>query len=99
MADENIHIEWASIYGANSRQGLVELTVRQGETVITAHFDLPKARDVLKNLTGAIEAALTDELLVRFLTEKIGLTLGQAARALLDFREMRQGSRSVVYPS
>lgn len=91
----NKHIEVGSIYGLKTRQGLVELTVDGA----TTQMDIPKAREVLEMLHGAIEAAISDELLVRFLSEKVGLTVEKAAAALLDFREMRQGSRTTVYPS
>lgn len=93
--DEAVHIEVASIYGARTQQGLVELTVNGKAMQLT----LTKAREIRGMLDGAIEAAVTDELLVRFLTgEKVGLSLAEAANALLDFREMRQGSRGAVYP-
>lgn len=62
-------------------------------------MDLDKAREVRGMLDGAIEAAVTDGLLMRFLTEKVGLDETRAGAALLDFREMRQGSRKVVYPT
>lgn len=90
-----MNIEIASIYGALTRKGLVQLTIDGTETLI----DLPKAREILDMLQGAIEAAVTDELLVRFLTERCELSFEAAAAALLDFREMRQGSRGTVYPS
>jgi len=62
-------------------------------------MDLDKAREVNRMLSEAIEAAVSDELLVRFLTTKIGLDTNKATAALIDFREMRQGSRDRVYPS
>ena len=42
---------------------------------------------------------LSDELIHRFLVEKIGLPPERASAALLDFREMRQGSKDRVRPS
>lgn len=35
----------------------------------------------------------------RFLTEKIGLEPESASAALLDFRELRQGSCEMVHPN
>jgi len=98
-------IQLASIYGAKTKQGLVELLItpideatrQRGETT-KIQMDLPKAREVLGMLSSAIEAAVSDGLLVKFLVERIGLPEEAAARALLDFREMRQGSRETVYP-
>ena len=88
-------IEVASIYGVQTRQGLVELTWN-GEK---AQMTLDKAREIVGMLQGAIEAAITDQLLIQFLMEKIGLPLEAAGRALLDFREMRQGTRATARPS
>ena len=49
-------------------------------------------------LDAAIEAAVSDQLMFTFLTTKIGLSEHQAGAALLDFRELRQGARTVVFP-
>jgi hypothetical protein len=62
-------------------------------------MDLPKAREVLSMLSGAIEAAVSDELMFAFLTTKIRLPEAAAAMALLDLRELRQGSKGTVYPT
>lgn len=86
--------EVASLYGARTRKGLIELTINDRKIQI----DLPKAREIVGMMQGAIEAAISDELLFKFLTERIGLDMDAAARALLDFREMRQGTRGTVYP-
>jgi len=92
---EDTRIELASIVSHRTSRGMVELTVNAE----VAQMDLDKAREVLGMLQGAIEAAITDELLLAFLTsEKVGLDRDSAGRALLDFREMRQGSRGTVYP-
>lgn len=90
----NTHIEIATLLSARTKQGAIELVVNDTKT----QMDLPKAREVLSMLSQAIEAAVSDELIFRFLSEKIGLQEDAAARALLDFREMRQGSRAAVYP-
>ena len=73
---------------------MVELTVNGERTLL----ELPKAREVLSMLSGAIEAAVSDQLLYHFMTEKVGLDQERAAGVLLDFRELRQGSRRAVYP-
>lgn len=88
------HLEIASILSSRTKQGMIELTINGHKT----QMDLPKAREVLGMLSGAIEAAVSDTLLFQFLTQKIGLDDTRAAAALLDFRELRQGSRSTVYP-
>jgi hypothetical protein len=91
---EGTRIEVASILSSRDGEGKVEMMVNT-ETV---QLDLAKAREVRGMLDGAIEAAVSDALLHRFLIDRVGMTAETAARALLDFREMRQGSRSTVYP-
>jgi len=88
-------LEVASILSQRTKQGLVEMTLGREKV----QMDLDKAREVLGFLHGAIEAAVTDQMLFAFLTEKVGLTPDSASAALLDFREMRQGSRDTVYPT
>ena len=46
---------------------------------------------------GTILSARTHEGMV--LTTKVGLPHEAAARALLEFRELRQGSRKTVFPT
>lgn len=88
-------IEVGTLLSASTKEGRVEL-VLNGEIT---QMDLAKAREVVGMLQGAIEAAATDEMLYAFLTTKVGLSSAAAAGALLDFRELRQGSRGTVYPS
>jgi hypothetical protein len=83
-----------TILSARTKEGMVEITFNEEK----GQMDLPKAREVLGMLSGAIEAAVSDTLIFRFLTQKVGLSEPQAASALLDFRELRQGSREVVWP-
>ena len=63
-----------------------------------AQMDLVKAREVLGMIAGAIEAAVSDTLIYAFLTKRIRLSDEAACAALLDFRELRQGSRETVWP-
>ncbi len=91
----NTNIEIGSLLGTKTRAGAVELCVNGERT----QMDLDKAREVLGMLSGAIEAAVSDQLLFQFLTTKVGLPEEAAGRALIDFRELRQGSRNTVRPS
>lgn len=93
--EKDTRIEVGTILSARTKQGMVELALN-GEK---AQMDLDKAREVLGMLSGAIEAAVSDGLIYAFLTTKIGLPEQAAVRALLDFRELRQGSRSTVCPN
>jgi hypothetical protein len=88
------NIEIGTLLSARTKAGVVELCVNGERT----QMDLDKAREVLAMLSGAIEAAVSDQLLYQFLTKQVDMSEGTAAAALLDFREMRQGSRSTVYP-
>lgn len=92
-AESNITI--STLVSRRNGRGMVDFQLNGDLT----QMDLDKAREVNRMLSEAIEAAVSDELLCRFLTEKIGLDVDRANAALLDFREMRQGSRDVVYPS
>lgn len=88
------NIEIGTLLSQRTKQGMVEVAVNGERT----QMDLDKAREVRGMLDGAIEAAVSDQLLYAFLTTKIGLSDEAASMALLDFRELRQGSRSAVYP-
>jgi hypothetical protein len=85
----------STLLSARTKEGRVELAVN-GELT---QMDLDKAREIVSMLQGAIEAAISDELVYKFLTEKAGLKPDQASAALIDFRELRQGSRDLVRPS
>jgi hypothetical protein len=87
-------VEIGTILSARDGQGKVEMLVNTE----LLQMDLPKAREIRQMLDGAIEAAVSDELIFRFLVEKVGMARETAARAMLDFREMRQGSRETVRP-
>lgn len=89
------HITVSTLLSSSSKEGRVELTLN-GEIT---QLDLPKAREVVGMLQGAIEAAASDQMIYTFLTERVGLDPDKAAMALADFREIRQGSKDVVYPS
>lgn len=90
----NTTIEIATILSQRTKEGMVEFTLNGEKT----QMDLAKAREVRGMLDGAIEAAVSDTLIFKFLTTKVGLDEDKAAMALLDFRELRQGTRSTVFP-
>lgn len=88
------NIEIGTLLSQRTKQGRVELALNGQQT----QMDLDKAREVRDMLNEAIEAAISDELLFAFMTTKVGLDENRAAQALLDFRELRQGTRQTVYP-
>jgi hypothetical protein len=92
--DGNNRLSVASILSARTKQGMVNLSINGHDL----QMDLDKTREVIGMLQAALEAAVSDTLLFAFLTTKVGLAPEQAAAALLDFRELRQGSRETVWP-
>jgi hypothetical protein len=85
----------STLLSSRTKEGRIDFELN-GELT---QMDLDKAREVVGMLQGAIEAAVSDELIYKFLVSKIGLSDTQASNALIDFRELRQGSRDTVYPS
>lgn len=90
-----LRIEFVSVLSARTKRGAVDIIVNDARLV---QLELDKAREVAGLLAGAIEAATTDEILWRWLQGQMGLDDQAAAAALLDFRELRQGSRATVWP-
>ena len=88
-------IEIGTILSHTTKEGRVEIQINHELT----QLDLDKAREVHRMLGEAIEAAVSDTLIYRFFTEKAGFNDHDASRALLEFRELRQGSTGTVYPS
>jgi hypothetical protein len=91
----NTDITVSTLLSSRTHEGRIDFTLN-GELT---QMDLDKAREVVGMLQGAIEAAISDELVYKFLTTRIGLEPLKASAALVDFRELRQGSRDTVYPS
>lgn len=91
---EGGQIVTSSLLSAATKEGRVELAV-DGALV---QMDLPKAREVVAMLQQAIEAATSDQMFYTFLTERLGMSPEVASHAMLDFREIRQGSRTTVFP-
>ena len=85
----------STLLSSRTKEGRIDFTMN-GELT---QMDLDKAREVIGMLQGAVEAAISDELMYRFLTEKVGMEPERAGAALIDFRELRQGSRDLVHPS
>lgn len=85
----------SSLLSRRTKEGRVELALNTEST----QMDLDKAREIVGLLQGAIEAAVSDQLIYTFLTTKVGLDPERATAALGDFRELRQGSRDAVNPN
>ena len=85
----------STLLSSRTKEGRIDFTLN-GELT---QMDLDKAREVVSMLQSAIEAAISDEVVYRFLTEKVGMEPERASAALIDFRELRQGSRDLVRPN
>ena len=85
----------STLLSSATKEGRVEFSLN-GELT---QMDLDKAREIVAMLQQAIEASMTDQMLFRYLTERLEMEPSAASRALLDFRELRQGSRHVVNPN
>jgi hypothetical protein len=88
-------VEVGTILSSKHGHGRVEMQI--GAEV--AQWDIADAKKVAGMLTEAIEAAISDELIFKFLTERVHLPAEKAASLLVEFRELRQGSKGTVNPS
>lgn len=84
-----------TILRSQNGHGRIEICV--GAEVL--QVDVADARKLAASLNDAIEAAISDQLIFKFLTERCGVPAQKAAAGLLDFRKLRQGSRDAVNPS
>jgi hypothetical protein len=85
----------SSGHGARTERGFVELTVDEVRT----QMDPAKAKEIGMMLIEAAEAAISDQIVLKFLKDKIGLEDAHAQGAvLLDLREIRQGTRGISRP-
>jgi hypothetical protein len=87
----------SSGYGRTSQRGFVELTLDE----VRSQMEPKKAREIGLMLIEASEAAMSDEVFIKLLTDRIGLDLDDNARGafLLDLRELRQGTRETSRPT
>lgn len=87
-------VEIGTILSHRTKEGMVEFKLNEEKS----QWDISKAKEIQRMLGEAIEAAVSDTLIYKFLTTKVGLSEDKAARALLDFRELRQGTRGITFP-
>lgn len=87
--------EVSSGFGHHSRRGYVHIRMGNAED----QMEPAKAIEIAGMLHGAAEAAISDEVFMKLLDE-IGIqdTPEQRGSILLKLRELRQGTRGVVYP-
>lgn len=87
--EQEIPVNVTSIFGAQTRRGLVQLQIGDETTTMPP----AKAREIAGLLLECAEAAGTDELLMTFFGQRVGLEEQQAGRLMLDFRRLREEFR------
>lgn len=93
MADESV--VWA-LSGVNGRgEGFVQL--RKGKESI-AQMTPAEARQYAQQITEAAEGAETDEFILKFFQEKMGLPLSTVGQFLLEFRKYREARGGIAAP-
>lgn len=75
-----------SIFGAQTRKGLVGLTIGDRKPI---YMSPAEARSVASDLLQTAAAAEMDETMVTWLTTKMDLEHGQAVGALRELRKVR----------
>jgi hypothetical protein len=85
----------ASLYGVQTRTGCVELSEIDADGIVRwqRQVSIDEARAHAYRILEAAEAAETDELLVRWLTDEFKTNLETAARMFLVFRKLRDERR------
>lgn len=86
MNAEEQQVFVTSSVGSDTGRPIVGMTV---DGVEVLRMEAGKAREIAHMLLAAAEAAVGDVFMVTFLTEKIGLELGQAVGVLREFRDWR----------
>lgn len=91
LGDE--HVIVTALYGAKSHQPGVNLQLG----AVRLQMDVKSASKVALDILSATEAAISDAAVVKLLTDKLGIDEARAGLILMDLREIRQGSRGVVF--
>lgn len=91
---DGVSVEIGSILSARTNEGRVEIKI--GSQAL--QLSIPKAREISDILSGAIEAAISDQCVWAALRD-MGVSAEGVGAVLLEMRERRQGSKGVVYPS
>lgn len=84
----------SSSFGSDNQRGHVELAINDEMT----QMEVSKAKEVHRMLGEAIEAAITDEMIMTFFKEELDLPPKKLATLLYRFREIRQGSKNISNP-
>lgn len=92
--DKGHSVVIGSIISHRTKQGMVEIVVDDNRL----HLDVKKAREIYEMLGGAIEAAISDQIVFDLFRDK-GIPESHVMTIISDLRERRQGSKGTVYAS
>ena len=91
---ETVALEVATVLTTEDR-GLVEI---QANGRVLSQLLPTKAHDLALQILKAAEAAISDQVLVVWLGNDLGVDRERRTRMLSDVRTLRHGTRSAVYP-
>ena len=91
-------VEIVTILSQRTKEGMINFFLEVDGTRLQTQWDISKAKHIVAMLHEAIEACISDELIYKFMTQKIGMSDEKASMVLLDFRELRQGSLEAIDP-
>lgn len=86
-------IDVTTIYGAKSRQPIVEVTFPNRQSSV--QLAINEARDLALNILQAAESAIQDAFLVEFF-EELGMEPQERAALLAAFRRRRHDRKSDI---
>jgi|SRR5882762_5404326 len=86
-------LEIKTILSNRTKEGMIEFKLNNERS----QWDIRKAKEICQMLHEAIEAAISDELIYKFMVTKVGLDEVRAVNVLADFRELRQGTKGVSW--
>lgn len=92
--NENLDLTIGTILSQRTKEGMVEFAIGDAKN----QWDISKAKEIHRMLGEAIEAAVSDTLIYKFFVEKVKIPEEKAAMMLLDFRQLRQGTRGITFP-
>lgn len=96
MSDKSTTLWAASLYGARTKTGRVDLSEvdETGTVVWQKQVSIDEARDYAHHILEGAEAAETDELVFTWLTDEVKVSVERAAQMLVHLRGLRDKRRS-----
>jgi hypothetical protein len=92
-------IEIKTILSSRTKEGMINFFLDVDGVKLQTQWDVRKAKHICGMLQEAIEACISDEMIYKFFTQKVGFSDEKASMVLMDFRELRQGSFETIDPN